>query len=59
DGLIDDFNGDGQVNTKDVDVFFNTWVSEGFAGMPVTPFDYNSNDRIDTDDIVKFFNLIW
>ncbi|OQB38150.1 MAG: PKD domain protein [Euryarchaeota archaeon ADurb.Bin165] len=59
DGLIDDFDGNGQVNTKDVDVFFNTWVSEGFAGMPVTPFDYNSNDRIDTDDIVKFFNLIW
>jgi len=59
DGLIDDFDGNGVVNTADVTVFFNTWVSGGFAGMPVPPFDYNNNNRIDTDDIVKYFNLIW
>ena len=59
DGLIDDFDGNGVVNTADVTVFFNTWVSGGFAGMPVPPFDYNHNNRIDTDDIVEYFNLIW
>ncbi|HPP79026.1 MAG TPA: hypothetical protein PLA23_12480, partial [Methanospirillum sp.] len=59
DGLIDDFDGNGVVNTADVTVFFNTWVSGGFTGMPIPPFDYNNNNRIDTDDIVKYFNLIW
>lgn len=59
DGLIDDFDGNGVVNTNDVTVFFNTWVDTGFAGMPVPPFDYNNNNVIDTDDIVKYFNRIW
>jgi hypothetical protein len=59
DGLIDDFDGNGVVNTADVTVFFNTWISGGFAGMPIVPFDYNHNYRIDTDDIVEYFNLIW
>lgn len=59
DGLIDDFDGNGVVNTADVTAFFNTWVNDGFTGMPIPPFDYNHNNRIDTDDIVEYFNLIW
>ena len=59
DGLIDDFDGNGVVNTADVTVFFNTWVSDGFTGLPIPPFDYNHNNRIDTQDIVEYFNLIW
>lgn len=59
DGLIDDFDGNGVVNTADVSVFFDTLVSGGFAGMPVPPFDYNQNNQIDTHDIVTYFNLIW
>lgn len=59
DGLIDDFDGNGVVNTNDVKVFFKTWVNTGFAGMPIAPFDYYKNNKIDAKDIVEFFNLIW
>ncbi len=59
DGLIDDFNGDGVVDTKDVTAFFNAWVSDGLDGMPIPPFDYNNNGRRDVDDVVEFFHRIW
>ncbi|NLW77540.1 MAG: PKD domain-containing protein [Methanomicrobiales archaeon] len=58
DGLIDDFNGDGQVNTKDVYVFFNAYAHGHLDGLDPSPFDYNRNGVIDPDDIVKYFNIV-
>ncbi|HWQ65490.1 MAG TPA: PKD domain-containing protein [Methanospirillum sp.] len=56
DGLLDDFNGNGVVNSQDVTTFFNAWAAGSLSGLPAPPFDYNHNGRIDTDDIVEFFN---
>jgi PKD repeat protein len=56
DGLLDDFDGNGVVNSNDVTVFFRAWAAGSLSSYPVAPFDYNHNGVIDTDDIVEFFN---
>jgi PKD repeat protein len=56
DGLLDDFDGNGVVNSNDVTTFFQAWSTGALSSVPVAPFDYNHNGSIDTDDIVKFFN---
>jgi PKD repeat protein len=55
DGLLDDFDGNGAVNSADVRVFFEAYSNGALSSFPIPPFDYNLNGRIDTDDIVKFF----
>jgi PKD repeat protein len=59
DGLLDDFDGNGVVNTNDVVVFFNAYAHGHLSGLDPAPFDYNRNGVIDPDDIVKYYNLIW
>lgn len=59
DGLIDDFDGNGAVNTADVTAFFNAKAGGALVGLPVAPFDYNQNGRIDDHDIIVFFNRYW
>jgi len=59
DGLLDDFDGNGVVNTNDVVVFFNAYAHGHLDGLTPTTFDYNRNGVIDPDDIVKYYNLIW
>ena len=56
DGLLDDFDGNGVVNSNDVTTFFQAWSTGALNSVPVAPFDYNHNGRIDTDDVVEFFN---
>lgn len=55
DGLIDDFDGNGVVNSHDITVFFQAWSAGSLSSYPTPPFDYNNNGMKDTDDIVKFF----
>ncbi len=57
DGLVDDFDGNGVVNANDVTVFFRAWSAGSLQSAPVAPYDYNHNGRIDTDDIVEFFDV--
>jgi|GEM_PF-596992 len=59
DGLVDDFDGNGVVNTKDVQVFFNAWSKGALDNLSPGPFDYNHNNRFDPDDITTYFNLIF
>lgn len=59
DGLLDDFDGNGVVNTADVSAFHTAWTYGSLEGLPVPPFDYNSNNRIDLDDIRVYFNRVW
>ncbi|MFH0968731.1 MAG: PKD domain-containing protein [Methanobacteriota archaeon] len=56
DGLLDDFDGNGVVNSNDVTTFFLAYSNGALTTVPVAPFDYNYNGRIDTDDIAEFFN---
>jgi len=56
DGLLDDFDGNGVVNLKDVTTFFQAWSAGSLGSYQVQPFDYNHNGQIDTNDIVEFFN---
>ncbi|NLV28405.1 MAG: PKD domain-containing protein [Methanomicrobiales archaeon] len=60
DGLIDDFDGNGNVNTADVTLFFNEYSTTGyFDSAPVPPFDYHHNDVINFKDIQRFFDMFW
>ena len=45
-----DFNGDGQINTRDVLAFLNAWA----AGDPAA--DFNGDDQINTLDVLAFLN---
>lgn len=56
DGLIDDFDGNGIVNSNDVTVFFQQWSKDYLNSYPVAPFDYNYNGVVDGNDIQKFFD---
>ena len=56
DGLLDDFDGNGVVNSNDITTFFQAYSTGALSSSPVAPFDYNHNGMIDTDDIVKFFD---
>ncbi len=56
DGLIDDFDGNGVVNSNDVTVFFQQWSKDYLNSYPVAPFDYNYNGVVDGNDIQKFFD---
>jgi PKD repeat protein len=53
DGLIDDFNGDGYVNSFDIITFFDAYVA-GYLD-PYSLYDYNGNGRLDLNDIVAFY----
>ena len=44
---------------NDIVVFFQAWSFGVTNSLPVAPFDYNLNGRIDVNDIVAYFNLIW
>ena len=55
DGLIDDFDGNGIVNSNDVTVFFQQWSKDYLNSYPVAPFDYNYNEQVDGNDVQKFF----
>ncbi|QSZ68380.1 PKD domain-containing protein [Methanofollis aquaemaris] len=51
DGLFEDVNGDGTLNADDVRVYFEHFESI-FSQKNPRVFDYNSNGRIDFDDVV-------
>jgi hypothetical protein len=53
-GLIDDFNGDGQVNVFDVVVFFDAYV-RGYLS-PASAYDYNKNGKVELQDIIVFYD---
>ncbi|MCD4844611.1 MAG: right-handed parallel beta-helix repeat-containing protein [Methanosarcinales archaeon] len=54
DGLYEDINGNGVIDFNDIVIFFTCldWVSNN---EPIKCFDFNENDRIDFDDVVKLF----
>jgi PKD repeat protein len=56
DGLLDDFDGNGAVNSADVRVFFLAYSTGALSSYPIPPFDYNHNGVIDAHDITTFFN---
>lgn len=58
DGLIDDFNGDGVINTYDVNVFFAAYNAGTLSALPVSTIDYNHNGVLDMADIVIYFNTV-
>jgi PKD repeat protein len=53
-GLIDDFDGNGEVNANDVIVFFEAYV-KGYLS-PASSYDYNKDGRLNLQDIVVFFD---
>ena len=55
DGLIDDFNGDGQINSLDVITFFDAFVRVKEYLIPVSSYDYDKNGELNLQDIVVFF----
>lgn len=54
DGLIDDFDGNGVVNSNDLTTFFNAITAGSLS--PVAPFDYDYNGVVNTNDLIVFFN---
>ena len=57
DGLIDDFDGNGVINSNDVRVFFNAYSDLKESGNPLL-YDYNRNGGLDLQDIVVYAQMI-
>jgi hypothetical protein len=53
DGLVDDFDGNGVINTNDVRVFFNAYT-DGHLNKNYLLYDYNKNGRLDLQDILVY-----
>jgi PKD repeat protein len=57
DGVYEDLSGDGSLSFVDVELFFHQmdWIE---THLPIANFDFNSNGRIDFDDVVDLFQMV-
>jgi PKD repeat protein len=54
DGFIDDFDGDGKINSFDIIVFLEAYM-RGYLS-PVSAYDYNQNEKLDLQDVIVFYD---
>ena len=57
DVIIENQNEDGKVDNEDIGLFFDhiDWIQEN---EPISPFDFNGNDRRDFADVNLLLNEI-
>ena len=56
DGLVDDFDGNGIINSNDARVFFNAYTDGKLNQNPLL-YDYNKNGRLDLQDIIAYAQM--
>ena len=59
DWIMEDINGNGDLDYDDVVVYYNSmqWIRDQWD-VGVEPYDYNNNGRIDYDDVVLLYWIV-